>query len=48
MELLWEDSGEYFQAFEEELLFLRKCDLAIATVSGLEEGLNRLFDGFNQ
>ena len=47
MDLLWKDSGEHFQAFEEELPFLRKGDLAIAAVPDLEEGLNRLFDGLS-
>ena len=48
MELLLEDSSEHFQAFEEELPCHRKGDLAIAVVPGLEEELNRLFDGFDR
>jgi len=45
---LWEYSGDYFQEFKEELPCLRKGDLAIAVVLGLNEGLNRLFDGLNR
>ena len=48
MELLWKDSGEHFQAYEEKLSYLWKGDLAIAAVPGVEKGLNRLFDGFNR
>jgi len=39
VDLLWEDSGEYFQAFEEKLSCLKKGDLAIAVVPDLKEGL---------
>ena len=48
MDVLWEHSGDHFQVFEEELSCLRKGDLTIAEVSGLEEGLNCLFDDFNR
>ena len=47
MELLWEDFGEHFQVFEDEFPYLRKGDLPIAVMLGLEEELNRLFDGFD-
>ena len=47
MDSLWEYSGNYFQALEEELSYFRKGDLAIAAVPNLKEGLNCLFDGFN-
>ena len=48
MDLLWEHSGEHFQVFEEELSYLRKSDLAIAAIPGLEKGLHHLFDRFNR
>ena len=47
MDLLWEDSGEHIQAFEEKLSCLRKGEFAISAVPDLEEGLNRLFDRFD-
>ena len=37
MDPLWEYSGDYFQAFEEEISYLRKVDLAIATLLGPEK-----------
>jgi len=43
---LWEYSDDYFHAFE-DFSCLRKDDLAIAAVPELDEGLNRLFNGFN-
>jgi len=41
VDLLWEYSGEYLQA-------CLTSDLTIAVVPVLQEGLNRLFDGFNR
>jgi len=47
-DLLWEHFGEHLQAFEEGTFLSRKGGSPIAAVPNLEEGLNRLFDGFSQ